>query len=61
MTTKDDQVAVWRHKEYKLCSIFSTATHILTALKSDNTVDFLHKDTCKHASWWDKEIIDLRW
>jgi hypothetical protein len=56
---KDDQVAVWRHKEYKLCSVFSTAAHILTTLKNDNVVNFLHEDKNKRASWWDKEIIDL--
>ena len=56
---KDDQVAVWRHKEYKLCSVFSTAAHILTCLKNDNTINFLHEDKNKRASWWDKEIIDL--
>ena len=57
---KDDQVAVWRHKEYKLCSVFSTAAHILSALKCDNTINFLHDDPkTKRASWWDKEIIDL--
>jgi hypothetical protein len=56
---KDDQVAVWRHKEYKLCSVFSTSAHILTALKSDNTVNFFHADKTKRASWWDKEIMDL--
>ena len=56
---KDDQVAVWRHKEYKLCSVFSTAAHILSALKQDNLINFLHQDKRKRASWWDKEIIDL--
>jgi hypothetical protein len=56
---KDDQVAVWRHKEYKLCSVFSTAAHILCALKQDTSISFLHQDKRSRASWWDKEIIDL--
>jgi hypothetical protein len=54
---KDDQVAVWQHKEDKLCSVFSTAAHILTSLQSDNTANFFHLDKCKHASWWDEEIF----
>jgi hypothetical protein len=56
---KDDQVAVWRHKEYKLCSIFSSAAHILTALKCDNNICFLHENKSIRAGWWDKEVIDL--
>ena len=56
---KDDQVAVWRHKEYKLCSVFNTAAHILSSLKFDNNIGFLHEDKNIRAAWWDKEIIDL--
>lgn len=57
---KDDQVAVWRHKHYKVCTVFSTAAHILWSLKKDNTINFLHADKSKRASWWDKEIIDVQ-
>jgi hypothetical protein len=57
---KDDQVAVWRHKHYKLCTVFSTAAHILWSLKQDNTINFLHADKSKRAPWWDKVIIDVQ-
>ena len=57
---KDDQVAIWRHKHYKVCTVFSTAAHILWSLKKDNAINFLHADKSKRASWWDKEIIDVQ-
>ena len=57
---KDDQVAVGRHKNYKLCAIFSMAAHILWPVKKDSTINFLHSDKNKRASWWDKEIVDVQ-
>ena len=54
----DDQVAVWRHKEYKLCAVFSTAAHVLSTLKTNPDINFLHKDKDKCAPWWDKPILE---
>ena len=55
---KDEQVAVWRHKHYKLCSVFSTAAHVLSMLKSaGDTINFLHDKKDERAHWWDKPIL----
>ena len=55
---RDDQVAVWRHKEYKLCAVFSTAAHVLSMLKTDELMYFKHDNKDKRAIWWDKKIVN---
>jgi hypothetical protein len=56
----DDQVAVWRHKEPKLCAVLSTALHVLSTLKADPDIHFHHHDKDKRAPWWDKPILQWK-
>ena len=55
----DEQVAVWRHRRYKECSVFATAAHVLWSLSTNNTLNFKHLDKKKPAPWW--EIPLLNW
>ena len=54
----DKQVCSWRHKNYLLCSIFSTASYVLWNLSRNTTVDFFHANRTGRASWWDIPLID---
>lgn len=58
--TIDQQVGCWRHKEYKLCSVFSSSMWALWNLVTErqNPIDFLHRDKTKRAKWWDTQLID---
>ena len=56
--TMDKQVAVWRHVDYQLCSVFATALHLINDLSKDFAINFLHPDKTKRASWWDSPLID---
>jgi hypothetical protein len=56
----DDQVAVVRHKEPKLCAILSTVLHVLSTLKADPDIHFHHHDKDKCAPWWDKPILQWK-
>jgi len=53
----DQQVACWRHRNYQLCSVFSTALKVVYTLSRDNTVSFLHEDKTKRCLWWDRPLI----
>jgi hypothetical protein len=57
--TTDKQVGVWRHRNYLLCSVFNTALHVINDLSNDVTINFLHEDKSKRASWWDKPFLDF--
>jgi hypothetical protein len=56
--TMDKQVAVWRHVDYQLCSVFATALHLINDLSRDPVINFLHPDKTKRADWWDSPLID---
>jgi hypothetical protein len=56
--TTDKQVAVWRHVDYQLCSVFASALHLINDLSRDFAINFLHTDKTKRASWWDSPLID---
>ena len=55
----DQQVAVWRHKRYKECSVFATAAHLVWSLSQDNDIHFRHPNRRSRAPWWDVPLI--RW
>jgi hypothetical protein len=55
----DKQVCCWRHKNYKLCSVFSTAAYVLWNLRRHPDVNFYHEARrTERASWWDIPLID---
>ena len=54
----DQQVACWRHREFKLCSVLATALHVVYTLANDNTVNFYHINKSARAIWWDKPLIN---
>jgi hypothetical protein len=55
----DKQVCCWRHKNYKLCSVFSTAAYVIWNLTQNPTINFLHENKKEErASWWDTPLID---
>jgi hypothetical protein len=54
----DKQVCTWRHRDYRLCSNFSTAMYVIWKLSTNATINFLHEDRSKRASWWDIPLID---
>jgi hypothetical protein len=59
--TTDRLVACWRHKEYKLCSIFHTSMHVINVLRHDSAaapINFYHRDKKQRASWWDRPLIN---
>ncbi len=58
--TMDKQVAVWRHVDYQLCSVFATALHLINDLSKDFAINFLHPDKTKRAGWWDSPLIDYK-
>jgi hypothetical protein len=53
-----NQVCAWRHKQWLLCSVFSTAMHVIWKLSQNTTISFLHADTSERAEWWDIPLID---
>jgi hypothetical protein len=55
----DKQVCCWRHKQYKLCSVFSTAAYVIWNLTQRHDISFLHANKKnERASWWDIPLID---
>lgn len=54
----DKQVACWRHRDYLLCSAFNTALHVINSLRANDSINFLHKEKKKRASWWDYPLIE---
>jgi hypothetical protein len=54
----DKQVCCWRHQNYKLCSVFSTAAYVIWSLTQNPDVSFLHMNTNERAPWWDIPLID---
>jgi hypothetical protein len=56
----DGQVGCWRHKHYELCSVLSTAAHVVWTLSNNDQVDFFHPDLNKRAKWWDLPLIDWK-
>jgi hypothetical protein len=53
----DKQVCTWRHRDYRLCSNFATALHVIFVI-TQMTISFLHEDKTKRASWWDIPFIN---
>ena len=54
----DQQVACWRHKRYKECSIFATAAHLVWAISGNNDINFKQPNKKARGSWWDIPLID---
>lgn len=55
---QDQQVAVWRHRNYKLCSVFATSMHVINKISNDESLNFLHEDKNIRPEWWDRPLID---
>jgi hypothetical protein len=58
--TVDKQVACWRHREYKLCSVFSASMWALWNLSTErqNPISFFHVHKKERCPWWDTSLID---
>jgi hypothetical protein len=56
--TTDKQVCVWRHVDYVLCSVLSTALHVIFSLMQNPDISFFHFDRDERADWWDTPLID---
>jgi hypothetical protein len=58
--TADTQVACWRHREYKLCSVFSLSMWALWNLSTERGTPlcFHHMDKKARCPWWDRKLID---
>jgi hypothetical protein len=58
--TADKQVACWRHREYKLCSVFSLSMWALwnLCMERRTPIDFFHVDKKERCPWWDRSLID---
>ena len=54
----DQQVAVWRHRDYRLCSVLATSLAIINRFVKDDSISFLHEDKFKRAPWWDIPLVD---
>jgi hypothetical protein len=54
----DEQVCMWRHKHYLLCSVFSSAAHVLFDLSNSPDIDFYHEEKNERADWWDTPLIE---
>ena len=55
---RDHQVACWRHKNYLLCSIFSTAAYLIWSINQNTQLNFLKLNKSLPASWWATPLID---
>lgn len=53
----DKQVGWWRHRNYLLCTGFSTAANVIWDLANDHRIHFFHYDKTKRCPWWDKPFI----
>jgi hypothetical protein len=58
--TADKQVACWRHRQYKLCSVFSLSMWALWNLSMERRTpfEFFHVDKKERCPWWDRSLID---
>jgi hypothetical protein len=54
----DKQVCTWRHINYLLCSVFSTASYVIWSLTQKPDVSFFHVNKRSRAAWWDIPLID---
>jgi hypothetical protein len=55
----DKQVCTWRHINYLLCSMFSTAAYVIWKItQTEPTISFLHANKDERAGWWDAPLID---
>jgi hypothetical protein len=54
----DKQVCSWRHKNYLLCSVFSTASYVIWCTSQNPDISFLHINKNERAPWWDIPLID---
>jgi hypothetical protein len=54
----DQQICAWRHRDYRLCSMFSLSLSLIYKLSRDDSINFLHEDKYEKASWWKIPIVD---
>ena len=54
----DQQVCSWRHRDYRLCGVFSLALGLIYTLSNDNTINFYQPDKKKRADWWDIPLLN---
>ena len=54
----DHQVSCWRHKNYLLCSVFSTSAFVIWSLSNNSSINFYQTDRSKAADWWTTPFID---
>ncbi len=55
----DKEVCCWHHKQYKLCSVFSIAAHVIWNLTQIPDISFMHENKKNtYATWWDIPLID---
>jgi hypothetical protein len=54
----DKQVCTWRHINYLLCSVFSTASYVIWSITQNPNISFLHLQKNLRAPWWDIPLID---
>jgi hypothetical protein len=59
--TTDKQVGVQRHRDYKQCTVFSTAALVVTKLRAlGDRINFLHVNDKERAYWWDIPLNEFK-
>ena len=54
-----NQVCVWRHKDYVLCSVFATSAYVIHSLNHNYAdTNFLKPFKDRDANWWKLKFID---
>ena len=54
----DQQVCVWRHNMYQLCSVFNTAMAVIWTLNQRPNVHFNYPNKLTYADWWKIPLIE---
>jgi hypothetical protein len=55
----DQQICTWRHRDYRLCSVFALSISLIHKVSRDNSINFYHADKYKRAKWWNIPVIDF--
>ena len=54
--TTDQQVGVYRHKDYRRCTVFATAALVIMKLRKLDKVDCSFKNKKPRPNWWDLSL-----